>query len=104
MKVRYIGAQQVSSKTGDFYKLFFSAPRESTSSKFQNDEGVDMALAYHGEKFFDMKCTPECFDVCAKVPAGSLVDLRVDPNPFNPRNNIIGGITAAAAAPVRQAS
>lgn len=108
MKVRYIGAQVVNSNSGQFYKLFFTAPRESLATSFKNDDGQDMSLAYHGEKFFDMKCTPECFQACAKVAAGAMVELKIEPNPFNPRNNIIGDIVTAAPAsvtpPNRQAS
>lgn len=99
MKVRYIGAQLVN---GQHYKLFFTAPRESLTSSFKNDDGENMSLQYHGEKFYDMKCSQECFVSCASVPPGAMVEMTIEPNPFNPRSNIITGIKVAA--PVRQAS
>lgn len=96
MKVRYIGAQEVSSSKGRFFKLFFSLPRQSFTSDFTNDDGVKVNLEFTGEKPFDMPCTDQAFDDCQLMVPGTEVELRIDPNPFNPRNNIIGGVSAAA--------
>lgn len=98
MKVRYIGCQECRNARGSYYKLFISLPRRSDSSEFTTDEGEQMNLRFYGEKPEHIPATLETFKQCEKLQPGSMADVTVETDPFNPRKVAAVAIAAVSAA------
>lgn len=98
MLVNYIGVQKTRNKTSNntYYKVRFSVRPENASTDFTTDDGDDLAIERKGEVVFDMKCTEDAFH--ALPDKAGTIDMTIEPNPANPRNNIITGVKAAPPA------
>ena len=92
MQVRYVGAQQFISGDGNHYfKLFYSVPPDSATTRFTDDSGAEATVRYVGERVFHIKCTADAIAAAAKIKPGSVVRLNLQPNPAKPRENIVFG-------------
>jgi len=94
MQVRILGAQKWDPESGKVsHKVWYSTDNSQSATAMELQDGTKATLSYNGEKPIDIKCSEDAFNLVAKVPPGTLVNLVLSPNPQNPRFNICTGLT-----------
>jgi hypothetical protein len=95
MKATYINAQEFTDANGvKHYKIRYAATPDQPVTRFNDEHGTELQVRLLGKKIFDIKCNAEAFAALRSTDAGSDVNFQLEPNPSNPRQNIITGIVA----------
>jgi hypothetical protein len=95
MKATYINAQEFTDAQGmKHYKIRYSATPDQAVTNFNDESGNPLQVRLLGQKIFDIKCNADAFAALRSTESGSQVNFQLQPNPANPRTNIITGIVA----------